>query len=91
MRFVFLSGRPLVAPREAHDALRPAKDRVSVQALSSARVARQPGHFAVHSSRNEGLVALDVSIETHVGARDSDGVEPERARLGAHLLSEASR
>ena len=35
---VFLSGRTLVAPGEAHDALRPAEDRVSVEALSSVRV-----------------------------------------------------
>src|SRR5580700_4458147 len=86
-----LARRPLVAPREADDAPGPGKDRIPVETLARVPVARQPPHFTVHPGADEGLIALDVSIETHVGPGDSDGVETELPRLGAHPDAEPPR
>jgi hypothetical protein len=54
-------------------------------------VAREPAHLTVHSSGDERLATLDVSIEAHVGPCDTDRLEAERARPGTHLLAEPVR
>ena len=85
------TGRPLVAAREAHHALRALEDLVAVEARASAAVAREPAHLALHPGADESVVSLDVSIEAHVGAGDRNRVETELSSFRSNPLSERAR